>query len=57
MQKEKYIHKITKKGRYSYAIILPKEVVKKYKWKDEQKVVIEPYGDGKLRIYDWKDEK
>lgn len=57
MKKEKYIHKITKKGKYSYAIILPKEIVKRYKWRDEQKVVIESYGKCKLKIYDWKRQK
>jgi len=52
--KKKYIHKITRKGKYSYAVILPKEIMQAYKWRDEQKVVIQSYGKGKIRISDWK---
>jgi len=31
--KKKYIHKITRKGKYSYAVILPKEIIEAYKWR------------------------
>lgn len=52
---KKYIRKLTKIATHSYAITLPKELVKKFKWKERQKLVI-IYGGRKaeLKIRDWK---
>jgi bifunctional DNA-binding transcriptional regulator/antitoxin component of YhaV-PrlF toxin-antitoxin module len=36
--KTKKTRKITKVGGYSYAITLPREIVKKFKWREKQKV-------------------
>jgi hypothetical protein len=51
---EKYIRKLTKKSRYSYFISLPKELVKQLGWKERQKLVLKPFGKGKIIIADWK---
>lgn len=50
------VRKITKLGKYSYAITVPKTLVKKLGWREKQRVVVKIYGDG-LRIKDWKNEK
>lgn len=47
------IRKITKLGKYSYSITIPKGLIKKLGWKEKQKVVVKIYGQG-LRIKDWK---
>lgn len=49
----KNIRKITKTGRGSYYVILPKEMVRELKWKERQKVVVKKTRDG-LKIVDWK---
>ena len=37
-EKTKRIRKITKVGGSSYAITLPKEIVKKFKWREKQRL-------------------
>lgn len=54
---EKYVRKLTKKGKYSYSIILPREIVDKFNWQDRQKLVVEPYGEKKILISDWPSKK
>lgn len=46
------IRKIYEHGG-SYAMTLPKEVVRSLNWRDKQKVVAKKYGKGVL-ITDWK---
>jgi antitoxin component of MazEF toxin-antitoxin module len=46
--------KLVKVSTNSYAIIVPKTVVKKYGWKEHQKLTIKDAGKGKLEIRDWK---
>ncbi len=50
----KYTHKLTRSGLYSYSIIIPREVVEKYGWKERQKMTIEDKGRGELKIKDWR---
>ena len=50
---EKSTRKIFKSGGSSYAITLPKELIKDLGWKNKQKVVVKKYGKG-LIIKDWK---
>jgi len=50
----KQIIKLTKSSRYSYSIIIPKEIVDKYSWRGKQKLTIEDKGRGRLEIKDWR---
>jgi len=50
----KEIIKLTKKGRYSYTVTIPKEIIEKYGWKARQKLTIEDKGRGSLEIKDWR---
>ena len=52
---EKFIRKLQRTSRYSYCLSIPKEIVKKFKWREKQK--LELSFDGKkpeLKIKDWK---
>jgi len=49
-----FIRKITKKGKYSYFVILPKGIIDVLKWKDRQKVTIKIFGKDKILIADYK---
>jgi bifunctional DNA-binding transcriptional regulator/antitoxin component of YhaV-PrlF toxin-antitoxin module len=50
----KQIIKLTKSSRYSYSIIIPKEIIDKYNWRAKQKLTIEDKGRGSLEIKDWR---
>ena len=50
----KHIIKLTKSSRYSYSVVLPKEIIAKYGWKSKQKLTVEDKGRGKLEIKDWR---
>ncbi|TRZ53649.1 MAG: AbrB/MazE/SpoVT family DNA-binding domain-containing protein [Dehalococcoidia bacterium] len=54
MSKEKFVHKLTKKNKYSYFVVIPKDIIDSYNWRDGQKIVVESYGKGKVLISDWK---
>jgi len=47
------IRKLVKTGRSSICVTLPKEYVRKLKWRAKQKVVIKLRGS-KMTIEDWK---
>ena len=49
---QKYIRKI-QKVRYSYYLILPKEIIRNLDWKEKQKVVIKKSGE-RIIVQDWK---
>ena len=51
---DKYSSKLTKTSKYSYYIVIPKEIIKKYGWKERQKITIVDKGRGKLEVRDWK---
>ena len=53
----KHIVKLTKSSRYSYSIVVPKEIVDKYGWRSKQKLTVEDKGRGKLEIKDWRSNK
>jgi len=57
MPKRKYIRKLTKKGKYSYFVILPKRIIDSFNWRDRQKVAIRVFGKAKILISDWKPRK
>ncbi len=49
-----FIRKLTKISKHSFYIVIPKEIVKKYGWKERQKMSITDKGRGKLEIRDWR---
>ena len=57
MPKQEYIRKLTKKGEYSYFVILPKRLIDSFNWRDRQKVVVKSYGKNKILISDWVPKK
>jgi len=50
---EKNVRKLTRSGKVSLALILPRELVLELGWKDNQKVVVKKRGQG-LLIEDWQ---
>ena len=51
---KKHTVKLTKAAGYSYTVVIPKEIVEKYGWKEKQKMTIEDKGQGKVVISDWR---
>ena len=51
---KKHIHKLTKVSNHSYALVIPKEIVEKYGWREKQKMTIKDAGRGKVEIKDWR---
>lgn len=52
--KEENIRKLTRAGKYTFTISVPKEFIDKYGWREKQKLVIEDKGNGRLQIRDWR---
>ena len=50
----KNIVKLNKTSRYSYTVVIPKEIVNKYGWREKQKMTIVDRGNGKVEVRDWK---
>jgi antitoxin component of MazEF toxin-antitoxin module len=48
------VRKLSKVGGSSYAVTLPKALVKKLKWRERQKLVVKQRGQT-LIISDWKE--
>jgi len=53
MPKEKVERKLSRSGRGSLYVILPREFVKSFGWKERQKLVVERVKGG-LLIRDWR---
>jgi len=51
-----YIRKIVKNGRESYYVNIPKEIMKEFRWKERQKIVVSKKGKT-ISIKDWKKKK
>lgn len=49
---DNHIRKITKSGD-SYSITIPIEIIREFKWKEKQKVVISKRGKT-FKVSDWK---
>jgi len=49
---EKDLRKLTRVSKHSYAVTIPKEMIKKYKWREKQVLVVEDKGRGVLVIRD-----
>ncbi|NQU77383.1 hypothetical protein HQ544_01660 [Candidatus Falkowbacteria bacterium] len=58
MPMQKFIRKIRRVSTHSYAVTLPKSLMKKFKWKERQKVVL-IFGGRKheILIKDWEPKK
>lgn len=55
-RKTKRVRKLTKVGGYSYAITLPREIVKKFHWQEHQKLQLEiDEKKEKILIKDWEE--
>ena len=54
MLKKKFIRKITKKSRYSYMTVIPKEIIDRLGWRERQRIVLSVYDKNKVLITDWK---
>ena len=50
------VRKIGKVGRYSYAITIPKEIIRELGWRSRQRVVV-GLQDDTIVIRDWKPKK
>jgi antitoxin component of MazEF toxin-antitoxin module len=45
-------HKLTKLSRSSLALVIPRTVIKKYGWKEHQKIAVKDMGRGTLQLRD-----
>ena len=54
---KKYVRKIAKKTKYTYTIVLPKELIDGFHWIDGQKIEICAFGKNKILITDWISKK
>lgn len=43
-----------KMSSHSFALVIPKELVKKFNWRERQKISIEELPGKTLKIKDWK---
>jgi bifunctional DNA-binding transcriptional regulator/antitoxin component of YhaV-PrlF toxin-antitoxin module len=50
----KEIRKLNKISTHSYSLIIPKEIIEKYGWREKQKLVVTDKGRGRLEIRDWR---
>jgi len=55
---KKFVRKLQKMGTHSYSLIIPKELVKKFGWRERQKLEIS-FGGRKhtFEVKDWKPKK
>ena len=53
MEKEKTVRKLTKTGRGSMYVVLPKEFIADLGWRERQKLVVERVKGG-IMIKDWR---
>ncbi len=52
---KKFVRKLRKVSTHSYAVVIPKELIKKFRWKERQKLEFTFGGKSpKLIIKDWK---
>jgi len=54
---KKFVRKIDKRSKYSYGINLPREIMSKLRWQDNQKIEIMVFGKNKILIQDWVPKK
>ncbi len=49
----RFIRKLRKVSTHSYAVVIPKELIKKFRWRERQKLILNSRGE-KITIEDWK---
>lgn len=54
---KKNIRKLTKVSSDSYSVVIPKEIIRKYGWKEKQKLIIEDNGRGVVQLRDWRTKR
>ena len=47
---KQYVRRLTKTSEHSFYVIVPKVFVKKYNWKERQKLELEDKGRGRIEI-------
>jgi len=52
--KNKSIRKLTRIGKRSYGITLPIDIVRKYDWRERQKLSVKDEGRGRIEVGDWR---
>lgn len=55
---QKHIRKLQRLGAYSYAVVIPKEIIDRFGWRERQKLLLS--FDGKkpeLTLKDWPSKK
>ena len=50
----KYTRKLIKLSSHSLALIIPKEIIRKFDWREKQKISIEEGLRKTLKLKDWK---
>ncbi|MFZ3073810.1 MAG: hypothetical protein WA093_01625 [Minisyncoccales bacterium] len=53
---EKDMRKLTRAGKVSLSLTIPRELVVELGWRDNQKVIVKKHGKGIL-VEDWKDSR
>lgn len=48
----KETRKLTRTSKHSYSVTIPKEIVRKYKWREKQVLVVKDKGRGVIVIRD-----
>jgi bifunctional DNA-binding transcriptional regulator/antitoxin component of YhaV-PrlF toxin-antitoxin module len=51
---KKETRKLNKTSTHSYSVIIPKEIVEKYGWREHQKLTVEDKGRGRIEVKDWR---
>jgi hypothetical protein len=51
---KKYIRKINKISTHSYSVNLPKEIIRKYGYREKQRLVLTDKGRGRIEIRDYR---
>ncbi len=55
---KKFIRKIAKASSHSYVLTIPKELMKKFKWKEHQKLEVTTGGrKHEFSVKDWEPKK
>jgi len=54
MKNKKETRKLQKLSKYSYAVVIPREIIEKYGWRERQKLSIEDKGRGRVEVKDWR---
>lgn len=51
---KKFVRKLSKISSHSYVINVPKELIRKFGWKEKQKLTISEKARKRIEVKDWK---